>query len=329
MEEVSLKPSTTLICFIPILTLWITNLLEAQNYTEYHKQINRAEVLISDGHFQRALNRYSEIFSSYDFIFLRDYKVASQVALYLDEREKALQIIEKGLAAGWDLKDLRRHKYLSGLRNDPDWDKIKGSYPDLRKGYLEKTDNSIREQVHKIFKSDQRLAFGALLRIGKKAKERFATKRFAPQSEHHIRALIKILQIHGYPGEQLIGNDYWMSTILSHHNSISTEYVVNDTLFSHIRPLLLVAIQMGQMSPYEFALIDDWYIAVASCRREPGYGYLNPSEKSTLERTNQLRANVGLRSVELRNRLVDVESKTGINLYLPDWIDGKVIIESE
>jgi hypothetical protein len=139
--------------------------------------------------------------------------------------------------------------------------------------------------------------------------------------------LIKILDDQGYPGEQLIGNNYWMSTILSHHNSISKEYVNQDTLYNFIKPKLIKAIENGQISPYEFAMIDDWYIAVNSGRTQTGYGFLNPPLSSTLTETNKLREKIGLRTIELRNKLVDVENETGINFYLPDWIKGKIKVE--
>ncbi len=50
---------------------------------------------------------------------------------------------------------------------------------------------------------------------------------------------------------------------------------------------------------------------------------------STLTETDKLRLKVGLRTVELRNRLVDLEKKTGMNFYLPDWVKGKVKIKQK
>ena len=132
----------------------------------------------------------------------------------------------------------------------------------------------------------------------------------------------------GYPGEQHIGNDYWASTILSHHNSISRDYALQDTLFAYMKPRLLQAISSGAMSPYEFALADDWYKSVSSDRQAPGYGFLEPPARSTLAETNQLRERIGLRSIELRNKLVAVEGRTGMDLYLPDWVDGTIEIEA-
>jgi hypothetical protein len=82
------------------------------------------------------------------------------------------------------------------------------------------------------------------------------------------------------------------------------------------------------MSSYEFALIDDWYIAVSSGHKAAGYGFLDPPAQSTLEETNRLRERIGLRSIELRNALVEMEKRTGMNFYLPDWVKGPIAIES-
>lgn len=53
--------------------------------------------------------------------------------------------------------------------------------------------------------------------------------------------------------------------------------------------MLIQGIEQGQMTPYEYALIDDWQKAVASDRTEPGYRFLNPPNKLTLSETNDLR----------------------------------------
>ena len=92
---------------------------------------------------------------------------------------------------------------------------------------------------------------------------------------------------------------------------------------------MIKAIELGQISPYEFALIDDWRIAVISDRTQTGYGYVNPPLTSTLIEANNLRLKVGLRTVELRNKLVDLEKKIGMNFYLPDWVEGKIQIKQK
>lgn len=321
-----------LITLISLLTILIFgNPLsdDRQDYWKYHEQINKAENFIRDEHFQKALDLYFDVFNTFDFVFLRDYKIAAQLALYLNDKENAFKIIKNGIAAGWDLKSLRRNNYLSKLQNEPEWESIEEAYPEIRKNYFERIDDSTRVNVHKMFKMDQRKAMGALLRLGDKAREKYAMKKFAPHSEIQMKKLIKILDDQGYPGEQLIGNNYWMSTILSHHNSISKEYVNKDTLYNLIKPKLIEAIKKGQISPYEFAIIDDWYIAVSSERTQAGYGFLYPPLTSTLSETNKLRQRIGLRTIDLRNELVDISNETGMNFYLPDWIDGKINVEQK
>ncbi len=319
----------TLVYLISILQMGNSTTNKPDDYWEYHQLTNKAEVFVSDERFLEALHVYEGIFATYEFVFLRDYKIAAQLALYLDQREKAFAYIEQGIVVGWSLKELRKHPYLSKIQHDPAWQKIEVNYPELRKKYLSTLDNSMRERVQKMFKKDQRKALGAFLRIGEKAKEKYALKKFAPHSETQIMKLIEMLESSGYPGEQLIGNNFWMSTILSHHNSITQDYVKNDTLYHFVRPLLIKAIEKGQMSPYEFALVDDWYIAVSSGRIAPGYGFLNQPRQATLTTTNQLREAIGLRSIALRNQLIDMQNTTGMKFYLPDWIDGKIMIEGK
>ena len=134
-----------------------------------------------------------------------------------------------------------------------------------------------------------------------------------------------ILDKIGYPGERIIGNNFWMSTILSHHNSISQAYVLADSLYLKLRPKLSHALNKGDMSPQEFALIDEWRMATSTNPTEVSYGFLKAPYALQLEKTDSLRATIGLRSVRLRNQLVEVEEKTGIDLYLfgSPWADGK------
>ena len=72
-------------------------------------------------------------------------------------------------------------------------------------------------------------AFGVLLRFIEKGEQRYAHKKFAPHSERQM-------EDYGYPGDRLVGNGFWMSVILSHHNSISKEYLIQDTPYPSVKP---------------------------------------------------------------------------------------------
>ena len=182
-----------------------------------------------------------------------------------------------------------------------------------------------------MFKKDQRKALGAFIRIGDKSRDRYAEKKFAPHSESQLQQLKTILDQKGYPGEKLIGNSLWASVILSHHNSISLAYNSKDTLYTGLKPQLKEALSRGEMSPYELAQIEDWRTAALSGHEKTTYGYLGRiSDDNDMFNVNNNRSEIGLRSVELRNQLIDVEDKLGLNLYLPKgWQDGRILVEEE
>ncbi len=78
------------------------------------------------------------------------------------------------------------------------------------------------------------------------------------------------------------------------------------------------AIKNGQMSPYEYVVVDDWYRTVAYDRKEVTYGILDPPSASNLSKTNELRGMIFVRPYELRDELVAIENKTGMDFYLSD-----------
>lgn len=302
-----------------------------KNYKHYHNQIAEAERLVANENYNGALNTYESVFNSYDFIFLRDYQVATQLAVHLNQLETARKYLKKGIAAGWKMKSIKNNKFLEKLIEAPEWRPIKKEYPKYRAQYESRLSQPVLRKVKKMFSEDQWKAIGALVKFTSKGQNRYAERKFAPHSEKQMEHLVKILNEIGYPGERLIGNNFWMSTILSHHNSISHEYTRSDTIYQFLKPKLLQAIKDGQMSPWEFAIVDDWYLAVSTNREKVGYGYLNAPSVSQKLRTNELRERIGLRTVEIRNRLIDIEKLTGMNFYLPGrpWVDGKIIVADD
>lgn len=125
---------------------------------------------------------------------------------------------------------------------------------------------------------------------------------------------------------------YWqldMDVDVSHHNSITLDYVQKDTLYPILKPRLLKAIQAGEISPYEYAIIEDWYVAVKSERQEAAFGFLNTLFPQDLIKTNQLRQALGVRSVETRNSLVEIQNQTGMDFYLTGkpWVKGKIMVD--
>ena len=220
---------------------------------------------------------------------------------------------------------------MRSLREQREWAEVISEYDSLHEIYLSGLNLEVKEQVHEMFKKDQKKALGALFRIGQKSKRRYSEKKFAPHSEQQLEELEHIIDTYGYPGERLIGNDLWGSVILSHHNSISVNYNSKDTIYDQLRPKLLKALEKGEISPYEFAQIEDWRTAALNDHELTSFGFLGTiPDHEVLETVNKNRANIGLRSIGLRNKLIDVEKETGINLYLPKgWQNEKISVADE
>lgn len=299
------------------------------DYLNYHLESIKIETAISQEQYANALDGYENLFKNYEFIFLRDYKNASQLSFFLGEKEKGIEFLKKGIAHGWKLEDLKNNSFLKKHLESSEWKPIEKEYPNLRKLFKKTIDTTLRETVLSMFKKDQQIALEASLIEDDTEQENFISKNFPEHSESQLLSLLTFIDTTGYPGEKRIGNNFWMSTILSHHNSIAQEYNKRDTLYDVIRPKLFEALQVGQISPYEIALIEDWKKAVISDGDKTVYGYVNAPLQAALSKVNENRQKIGLRSIELRNNLVDIEQKTAMNFYLPDWVEGKIVIKQK
>ncbi|MBD2757399.1 hypothetical protein [Spirosoma validum] len=294
------------------------------DYTTYHQTIAKAQQLIAHKHYQEALSLYNQVVDRYEFVFSRDYKVATQLALQVGQKQQAFTYLKKAIATGWTMSDIKKNALLTPLQGDPQWRVVEQQYDSLRARYQTGGNQAIRARVEKMFKKDQRKALLALFRMGA-TQEQYAEKRFAPHNEQQMGQLLPIIDQYGYPGERLIHNSYWAAVMLSHHNSISKAYTLKDTVYPHVRPKLMKALKSGQLSPYEFAMIDDWYMAVKTNGQQTHFGYLSSSLTAQAKaNVDQRRAAIGLSSVETISLLTDLHQQTGFNCYLPSNLVKKI-----
>ena len=317
--------SVSFLCFFLVPALLAH---DGNDYRLYHRTVAEAETAIANRDFAAALALYQRVFDRYDFVFRRDYQVATQLAWQLGRTDEAFLLLRKGIASGWTKKSIRKTKFLKPMQQRAEWQLIRQQYDSLWRIGQSRIDAETRDMVQALFRQDQRKALGALFRFGEKAKSRYILRKFTPQSERHMATLNQIIQTKGYPGERLIGNNFWTQTMLSHHNSMTAAYTRTDTFYPQLKPFLLRAIGTGQMAPSEFAMIDNWAISVGSDRQDRSYGYLNALTPADVVRADQLRSEIGLRSVAVRNGLVAVQQQTGMNFFLPGrpQLTGKIVV---
>ena len=303
------------------------NIFGQKNYLDYHKSIIRAEELIAEQAFDEAIRYFQTTFEAYDFAFIRDCRLAAEVAAYAQDHDATFQFLQKGIQIGWTLKSIKKSKRLKALRENSRWPQLEEDYDSLRQLFTQRINQPLRDQTKELSKKDQGMALKALFRIGDKSQTKYAEQKFAPHSEKQLAEMKQIIIENGYPGEKLVGYSWWASVIISHHNSISRAYNRADTLYQDLRPYLITAIEKGELHPYQFAIMEDWRIA-ATEDYQTRYGFLGDLvSEQALDKVNAHRAAIGLRSVSLRNKLLDVEKETSLNLYLTkDWQKGKILV---
>ncbi|QNE42358.1 hypothetical protein F1C16_22315 (plasmid) [Hymenobacter sp. NBH84] len=323
-----MKSSILLVMLALLVGLRVGKAQPPPDYLVYHQRMIQAEELLAQHHYRAALAGFEQVLNAYDYVFLRDCQVTTQLALYVGDKHKAYHWLRRGVLGGWKLSDIRKHRFLKPLRTGPAWNAVQRDYATLRSSYEHTLQQPLRAEVLAMARRDQQLAFRNLLQLSKRAKERFLTQQFVPHSERRVTRIAQILQVYGYPGEKLIGNRTSMQRILSHHNSISTTYAQRDTLYPHLQPDLLQAVRRGELAPADYAVIEDWYVVIKSDGQQVSYGYLNPLTTKEVALSDARRQRIGLRSVALRNQLVEVQKETGMDLVLDGvfWVKGKLPI---
>lgn len=311
---------------ISLLSLQTVKASQKEDYLDYHLKIKQAEVLIAEKSFESALKIYEEVFSSYSFVFVRDYKIAAQLAWQVGDKSKACEFVKYGIAGGWKMKDIKKTKFLKSFRRTREFKTIKANYDSLHDAYLKRINPDLRWEVRKMSWKDQWKALMALFRFSGNAQAKYGEKKFAPKNALRLQRLLHIIENDGYPGERLIGDEAWMMGIIARRNQISQEFSKRDTIYQHLKPILFNAITKGEMSPVYYAFIDNWFITVESGRELRSYGFLDELSPEDLTRSNRLREKIGLRTVETHNKLIDIQERSGMWFYLEPKAESKVSV---
>ena len=130
--------------------------------------------------FDQALALYEQVFDRYEFVFRRDYQVATQLAWKLGKTDEAFLLLSKGIASGWTRKSIRKTKFLNSLRRHERWQLVCAQYDSLRTVYQNRLDAETRAMVQAMFRQDQGKQSVACLRLGRKAATDTPTGRLPP-----------------------------------------------------------------------------------------------------------------------------------------------------
>ena len=289
-------------------------LVVGQDYFAYHATVRKAENCLLDQDWSAALKQYLVLEKDFDFLFSTDLKIAMQLAFRVDDSVSFQRFSNKFFSRGGKWKKVKKE-----LKRNPDFHagldkKLKTQSKSTKsEGF---PNPEIRKDVERLFVQDQWQALGALFTFSSENQDRYAERKFAPKAKERVAEIREIMDDIGYPGEMLIGNSIWSATILSHYNSISEKFVKADTLYLSLRESLRTELGQGRISPFEFALVDNWYQSVSSGRMIESYGILEGEvREDSIQKVDRNRLAVGLPTVENYNKLLELQEKTGIRLF--------------
>ena len=286
----------------------------AQDYHVYHSKVRMIENSLLTQDWNDALEKYLELEKGYDFLFAKDLKIALQLAYRARDSASFQRFSEAAFARGWEWKKAKKE-----LKENPDFPfgmgiRLKSISKNTEKSEVRHPE--IREQVKKLFIQDQWQALGALFTFSSHKRERYAERKFAPKAKLRVERIQEIIKEIGCPGEMLIGNFVWASTILSHYNSMSEELTKADILYPAMKITLQRELGLGRISPFEFALIDNWYQSVKSGRTVESYGILEGEvSEGSVASVDANRLAVGLPPIGVYNQLLAVQNESRIRLF--------------
>jgi hypothetical protein len=198
----------------------------SQDITVFYKNMHKADSLFKIEQVDSAIYIYKKSFSTVDYVHTTFLKKLSNCLAVTGETEKV--------------------EY----------------YEDLIDEQLKGTNSHLIEVVDSLFKEDQKvrrkMKYGRAFRCFRKRSEKCRNHKrhqkliseFVSTDESTVNHLIYLISVHGFLGEEVLGEkSYKAKIILLHYDS--------DTLNKVLEPILDAALDRGKLLPMDYARIID------------------------------------------------------------------------
>jgi hypothetical protein len=293
---------------------------QTNNYLDYHNRIIKAEEYIVNRQFNESVAIYRGLSQEYDHMFLRDCKIAAQLSAYTGDTDNLFYFLEKGLKTGWTLKEMKKNKHFKKFKTDDQWEKLRDNEDEYKGEFFQSINLLLRTEVREMLTQDQKRALRVALTPVKKWREQYTDRKFVPNNRVQVRRINEIIEQTGYPGEKLIGDKSWATVIISHNE--------HDTIYKELRPKLYKAFERGELSAIDLAIIETWRIVVNTGRKEKGFVIWNEEiNRSEAIKADSLRKTIGLRSIALNNKLIQIERELEMEFYLSPFHGGLITVK--
>ncbi|QMU28766.1 hypothetical protein [Adhaeribacter radiodurans] len=293
---------------------------QTPNYLEYHQQIIQAEEYLVARQFSESLKIYRHLTATYPHVFLRDLKVAAQLAAYSQDTANLYFFLEIAMQKGWTYQQIRKRETFQQFKSEPKFKKLQANKDQFQKAFEKNINLALKAEIKQMLTADQKRALRVALTPGKRWRERYTKQKFVPHNRAQVRRINQIMDQVGYPGEKIIGDHSWATVLISHNE--------HDSIYRELRPKLYAAFERGEISAIELAIIESWRCVVDTGGKDKAF-VIWEQEISQPEATHadSLRSTIGLRNIALNNRLLDLEKELKIKFYLSPSHGGRIKVK--
>jgi len=293
-----------------------------QNYFEYHSKINRAEELFANEEFEESLNEYDSVFQKFDYIFIKDYIIAAQVAILNKDQEKTTHWLKQALIKGYDCKCVKRIKVFEDYVNTRLWQDLQSQDENLKKQYQQSINLDLHYEFHHRYKQEQE---------SKRQEDKYVPIVY--RNYFRIKSLMDSIP---FPSERIIGIDdesiFPTTSGGKLHNCEVSNSKVIPTLLHYDNPItdiglkkFIAAIESDHLHPRQFAYIYSFetnFVSRLSKNKfdnrprlpEYCFNYAFGKKTNDLKRVKMDREKFGICSLELEKAKKVIAEKHGLKL---------------
>lgn len=309
---------------ILIFNLYTAN-INAQNYIEYQKMVNRIDEDIIANDFRTALNRFDSIYSQYDFIYAKHCIKALQISVVENDSIRADKWLNKSFKQGIPNWYINTNEITKVCLNYSTTQQTKNNYNDLHQLYKSSLDTTLVKTIADLLDVDRKLTH--------RINEGFIPLRYTiyylqwkRNNKKQLKKLKQIIYAYGYPDERLIGLPldldsttfadliifYGCNEIRNSRVQVMLQhcFTTKHKVDLKFRQALYKNLEKGYMSPFQYAIISDFMLEYFVQYHDDKYSYTKKEiDLKYIEIIDKNRMTIGLNTweQEKRNTLINRE----------------------
>jgi len=237
------------VCLFAVLIFKFRALGQVDYTVFYYPFINRAELSIIDGNYQKALLSYDTAFVNVSKPFARDYVNALVCAIKTGDKKKGFRFCDSLIAKGVSEKFFLEYGSLRPLWESPEWENFIKEYQSKSKKFSINKDTVLKNIILKLNERDQEFR-------SKPGSYRAYRDTINKIDSENVAIIRNIIRLKGFPNENMVGivdptTIFVPGYIVFHHYcqslSIKKEGKYN------FKDDFIKAVKEGKLDPHRFA----------------------------------------------------------------------------